>query len=408
MSAMRKYLMVALLAAGVTRVVAGSYIDDFRELHRVLGENSATVRLHNTDWEMVAGELMPQGEQVESDEEFGRLCQKLVARLQDSHAGLINGTSPVPQIQLPKWDGGFACLKDAEGNAVVYYVADGSSADRKGVKPGMTVVEINGIKVEVALEKARREINEYIGYSTGQYLDYHTYHWFARQYSQGDAVALILRDAKGRRKQAGLRASEEAGYLPRLPVPIDDISDGGGDIQWEKLKNNIGYIYVRRIKQGLEQSLDKAVRELKNTDGIIIDVRGNSGGGFNFNTAHYNFDPESAEESGRIKYSNPVAVLISPRCISAGEGWASWFVANKRATFFGVATAGASGRKTTYTLSSGRFKVRYVVKPYKGYLDRYIEGRGLEPDVAVVQTAEDLDNERDTVLEAAREYLMSL
>ena len=91
-----------------------------------------------------------------------------------------------------------------------------------------------------------------------------------------------------------------------------------------------------------------------------------------------------------------------------GGGTRRWFVAKKRAKFFGEHTAGASGRKITYTLPSGHFKVLYVVKPYKGYLDRYIEGRGLEPDIPVVQTAADLADKRDTVLEVAREYLMAL
>ena len=31
-----------------------------------------------------------------------------------------------------------------------------------------------------------------------------------------------------------------------------------------------------------------------------------------------------------------LALLIDERCISAGEGWASWFIANKRARTFGT------------------------------------------------------------------------
>jgi len=405
---MRNILIVTAWVAGLMDVAAGTYSDDFRALHQELGKNSGTVQLHQIDWNKVGEELLPQVDTVGSDEEFGLLCIKLITRLQDSHAGLMKGTSEIPRVNYPKWDSGFACLKDADGNAIVYYVAEGSPADRKGMKPGMKVIEINSVKITDAIKQADREFSEYIGYSTDQYRAYDTYRRFARQQSQGEKVELVLLDPKGRKKQVSVRASGETGYLPRLPVPLDDISDGGGNVQWTKLKNNIGYIYVRRIQEDLEPKLDLAVKELSKTDGLIIDVRGNSGGGFNFNTAHYNFNLESPEESGRIKYRKPVAVLISPRCISAGEGWASWFVAKKRARFFGEPTAGASGRKTTYTLPSGRFKVRYVVKPYKGYLDRCIEGRGLEPDVTVVQTAGDLADERDTVLEAARDYLRLL
>ena len=101
-----------------------------------------------------------------------------------------------------------------------------------------------------------------------------------------------------------------------------------------------------------------------------------------------------------------MALLIDARCISAGEGWTSWFVAKKRARLFGEATAGASSRKRTYPLKNGLYAVTFPVKAYTGYLDRPIERRGLEPDVPLRQNAQDLAAGRDTVLEAARRYLV--
>ncbi len=101
-----------------------------------------------------------------------------------------------------------------------------------------------------------------------------------------------------------------------------------------------------------------------------------------------------------------MALLIDERCISAGEGWASWFIAKKRAKVFGTATAGASARKRTYTLKNGLYKVRFPVKLYRGSLDRPIERRGVKPDVAVRQNAQDLTKGRDTVLQAAYRHLL--
>jgi len=53
------------------------------------------------------------------------------------------------------------------------------------------------------------------------------------------------------------------------------------------------------------------------------------------------------------------------------------------------------------------YKVKYPVRPRTGFLDRPIESQGLEPDVEIKQTAEDLAQGRDTALEAARSYLKS-
>jgi C-terminal processing protease CtpA/Prc len=56
-------------------------------------------------------------------------------------------------------------------------------------------------------------------------------------------------------------------------------------------------------------------------------------------------------------------------------------------------------------LTNGLYKVEIPVKAYTGFLDRPIERRGLEPDVAVRCTASDLARGRDTVAEAAAEWL---
>jgi C-terminal processing protease CtpA/Prc len=60
-----------------------------------------------------------------------------------------------------------------------------------------------------------------------------------------------------------------------------------------------------------------------------------------------------------------------------------------------------------YTLANGMYKVVVPVKMYTGSLDRPIERRGLEPDVAVRCTAADLASGKDTVLETARNWLVA-
>jgi C-terminal processing protease CtpA/Prc len=221
---------------------------------------------------------------------------------------------------------------------------------------------------------------------------------------KGAMVKLVAQDADGRTKTFELPATMGVRYLPRLPVPIEGIADSG-DVSWKLLSDNIGYIYVRRIGDKLIERLDEAVAELKGASGLIIDVRGNSGGGFDSERSFRNFSPEDPAEPDRPRFAGPIAVLIDSRCISAGEGWASWFMAKKRARFFGETTAGASSRKTTYALKNGLYQVTFPVKAYTGFLDRPIEWRGLEPDVPLRQNAGDLARGRDTVLEAAIVYL---
>jgi C-terminal processing protease CtpA/Prc len=228
--------------------------------------------------------------------------------------------------------------------------------------------------------------------------------WFVRQMEQGATVTLETEAPDGKPRTFQLPATLGVRYLLRLPVPIPGISDAAS-VSWTMLEGDVGYIYVRRIRGDLIDKLDRAVRELKDARGLVIDVRGNSGGGFDARRAHRNFSLNDGEEPGRPRFQGPMALLIDARCISAGEGWASWFIAKKRARVFGQATAGASARKRTYTLKNGLYQVTFPVKAYRGFLDRPIERRGLEPDVPLVQNADDLAAGRDTVLEAAKRYL---
>ena len=77
----------------------------------------------------------------------------------------------------------------------------------------------------------------------------------------GDRLALVLTLPDGGQKSVEVAAGLGVRYLPRLPVPRKGIADAV-DVSWTKLDGPIGLIYVRRIRQGLERSLDTALRGL--------------------------------------------------------------------------------------------------------------------------------------------------
>lgn len=382
-----------------------TYAETLETLHTTLGRTYPCFELKGIDWDAVGSQLLPRSAEVQDDSEFGLLCLEMVAALKDSHAQLLPGSAQLPQVPFRLWDAGFACLVDDRERPVVYDITPGGSAEWAGLKVGMTVTAVNGVPAQEAIQQFIQHQTRYVGYSSERYLRYHAYRFFARQMNEGEEFELTVIDLDGAERTFALQANQRAGYIPRLPVPIEGIDDSA-DVGWKMLDGNIGYIYVRRIRGDLIESLDAAVADLNSASGLIVDVRGNSGGGFDASRSHRNFDPEDPGEPNRPRYAGNIALLIDARCISAGEGWASWFVARERAKLFGEATAGASARKTVYTLKNGLYRVRYPVKAYTGFLDRTIEHRGLEPDVALMQNGADLAGGRDTVLEAAKAYLL--
>ncbi len=381
-----------------------SYAEAFRDLYDTLGHRYPCFALKGIDWAAVGDELLPKVEEVQTDEQFGLLCLQLVARLEDSHASLMPAKAQLPQLPFGKWDPGFACLLDDRDRPVVYYVDAGSPAERAGVAVGMTVARVDGVPVGEVMESWSKETTRYAGFSSRRYLNYQAARMFCRQVAQGQIVEVELERPGGEVVTCSLACNLGIRYLPRLPVPIPGISDSA-NVSWTMLDDQIGYLYVRRIGNDLVERLDLAVGQLQQAKGLVVDVRGNSGGGFDASRAHRNFTPDDGQEPDRPRFHGPMALVLDARCISAGEGWASWFIAQKRARTFGEATAGASSRKEIYPLKNGLFRVQFSVKAYTGFLDRPIEGRGLEPEIPVRQNANDLVARRDTVLEAAKKYL---
>ena len=382
-----------------------SYEQAFAGLYEHLGQRYPSFGLKGIDWKRVGDEMLPLAANVKTDEEFGVLCLRLVARLEDSHAVLLPGSAKMPVVPAPAWDVGIACLIDDRDRPVVFYVEKGSPAAGAGIRPGMTVVSLNGKPADRALEDYMTFLRTYWGFSSERLLRHSAARMFHRQMERGAKVKLQLETVDGAKREVELAATLGVRYVPRLPVEAEGIKDSA-DVSWKRLSDDIGYIYVRRIRAGLEELLDRAIKELPNIQGLIVDVRGNTGGGFDAQRAFRNFDPNDNQEPQRPRYAGPMFLLIDEGCISAGEGWASWFVARKRAKLFGTATAGASGRKETYTLTNGLYPVSFPVKAYTGFLDRPIERKGLEPDVPVRCTAKELAQGRDTVLEVAKGHLV--
>ena len=238
-----------------------SYEQALHDLYDRLGRDYPCFQLKEIDWRAVGERLLPRVKDVGNDEQFGLLCLEMVAALKDSHAQVLPAAAQLPAVPFPRWDAGFACLVDDRGKPVVYYVAAESSAALAGLQVGMTVEGINGVGAADAIDQTMKQLSRYVGYSSDRYLRYHAVRFFARQMKQGESIDLLVSDATGQERTLQMKAERPAGYVPRLPVPVEGIADAG-NVSWKMLENGIGYIYVRRIQPDLITLLDQAVKDL--------------------------------------------------------------------------------------------------------------------------------------------------
>ena len=176
------------------------------------------------------------------------------------------------------------------------------------------------------------------------------------------------------------------------------------------LENNIGYIYCESFSSGIgDGNLDQTLNALAVCDGLIIDVRDNGGG--NLTTAQKlaaRFTNERVlvgymyhkTGPGHNDFSEPKPVYIDP---SNGIRWQKKAVV---LTLVGDKTGGGSGLPFSSEIPCGwsiRFSASPMLDPGMNQLEF-----GIDPDIKVDMTSEDIARGKDTMIETACKVLKNL
>ena len=112
---------------------------------------------------------------------------------------------------------------------------------------------------------------------------------------------------------------------------------------------------------------------------------------------------DSEPKAGKF-YAKPVVVLTSARTGSAAEDFCVGFDIMKRGTMIGEPTAGSTGQPLFFTLPGG-LGARVCTK-HDNYPDgKEFVGVGIQPDIVIHPTVEDVRADRDAALIAATRYL---
>lgn len=150
--------------------------------------------------------------------------------------------------------------------------------------------------------------------------------------------------------------------------------------------------------------------------GLVLDFRGNSGGGFDHEALFGRFLPAGTEWQAGVKYRSagphpyggPIVVIVDATVRSAGETGAGIFLEDGRAYGIGESpTAGMASQKTTIDLPSGLFQLYVSVASNKARFQdgKGIEGVGVIPNEIVAFDPADLAAQRDTLIVRAEALL---
>lgn len=207
-----------------------------------------------------------------------------------------------------------------------------------------------------------------------------------------------------------------------------DYSIAGG-VKYKILDDNIGYIYYGSFSSGIgEGNLNQVLDRMAICHGIILDVRDNGGGMLTYSErlASHFFNEKTlvsymmhktgkghddfsepyekyVEPSNGVRYQRKVVVLTNRSCYSAANDFVNSMRYAHDAVIVGDRTGGGGGLPFTSELPNG-WGVRFSASPTLNAEKEQIEF-GIDPDVKVDMTDEDMAKGIDTIIEKAREII---
>ena len=345
-------------------------------------------------------------------------CVPYLHALREMFAALQNGHTAVV---IDQEQGGFpVSVEPVEGKAAITYVEEGSGAERAGLEPGMVILEVDGEPVADLLRRTPAYRNPGSSRRTREYDAYQS----LLEGMPGTTVTLTLEADPGVRRRATLEREhlelESTRDLDDGEVPLDFAQEKGGFV-FATLSDFHG--------SDLETKLDLLLKELHGSKGLILDLRDNSGGRIQlamelagrFLPARIVVgslcsvdDPLSEEpemsceelavEPHRNRFEGRVAVLTNEGTASAAEIAAYALCRTGRARCFGRTTAGETDTTEFTELPGGYAQIG--TGEFRPSLGPPIYGAGLDPDVHVVPTLQDLRADRDPDERAARTWLL--
>jgi carboxyl-terminal processing protease len=233
-----------------------------------------------------------------------------------------------------------------------------------------------------------------------------------------EAITLIRGPADTPVRLTILREGEEPFEVEiiraRIDIPV---------VESEMKDGDIAYVQLLDFSTDASVKLAEATEALLEQDpqGLILDLRGNPGGWLHESILVAGlFMPrdelvliERLKDGSQRTFETtdrplapdiPMVVLVDGGSASASEIVAGALQDNDRAVLIGEKTFGKGSVQLPHELSNGA-ELRVTIARWFTPSDRAIHGEGLEPDIAVELTLEDVEAELDPQLERAIEYL---
>jgi carboxyl-terminal processing protease len=416
---MRLRMTALLLAVGILGGLTPcmgdnkDYLSTLETVWNTVNETYCDSTFGGLDWKAIHDLYQPQIAAAEGDEEFYRLINKMLWELKVSHANLVPPRSLALYEPLTFAAGSPGIdLRMLEGVAVITSVKPGSPADTAGLRPGYVIEAIDGASVEQIVKDAgvtgpppyndrgrtARITKAILGHVYG---------------AAGTEVAIAYTDEGGRTSEKKVMRAKRNG----VAVGPNGMMFLAVDFGAKRLDNGIGYIRLNTLQPPLTAQISSSIRSMGDIPGLILDLRGNSGGEIEkmpdlfltarallylnrtrSGTTEVFFDPAADVFSG------PLVLLVDATSGSACELFAASMQAIGRAAVVGERSPGSVMESDVMVFPNGAIFMYPVAQPITPD-GTVLEGRGVVPNEEVPLDRKMLLKGIDSQLDSAIRYM---
>ncbi|MCB0145309.1 MAG: hypothetical protein KDE50_35835, partial [Caldilineaceae bacterium] len=338
-------------------------LESFNSLIDVLAERYAYTELRGLDWEEIRQANLPQVEAADADNDIAAyyiLLYDLAISIADAHVSATADSNIEAIVAHAKrfgeqtagnvgatviaMSGAMTETEAADDKVVVFSVGDGTPAAEAGWMPGTEIVSVNGQSpaerlAEVPLLRGTGVAEVRRAAQANLFLSFPLSQTVTIGYRLPDASQVMTATMDTGSYDTGQHAAETANHTPITYEPVG----GYAIVRW----NDFIHYIVPKIAV-LEEAL--AIEKNQSTAGVILDLRGNSGGWLElyeimasyFFTADqpmathvfdwysydatvgdlvkaYAVDYMASAPRPELAYTGPLVILIDQNCASACE-----------------------------------------------------------------------------------------
>ena len=277
-----------------------------------------------------------------------------------------------------------------DGKLMIIAPIEDSPAEKAGLLTDDEILEINGVSTKgITIDKAADKIRG----------------------EEGTNVDLLIKRNSEIKKYTIVRKEIELKAVStKVPNNV-------------KLSDDIGYIRLSSfISKNAGKEFEDILVQSKNKKGFIIDLRSNPGGlltnaisisnlllqkGIIVSTVDRDGYKETLKANGSPITNKPLVILINKGSASASEILSGALKDNKRAVLVGEKSFG-KGLVQEINRLPNNSGVNITIQKYLTPNGTDINKKGIEPDISVELSADDIKNKNDKQLVKANEVLLDL